>query len=569
MENKGLNIFNSKYVLAHPETATDSDYLGVESVIGHEYFHNWTGNRVTCRDWFQLSLKEGLTVFRDQEFSADMNSAAVKRIDDVRVLRQFQFPEDAGPMAHPVRPSSYVEINNFYTTTVYNKGAEVIRMMQTLLGREAFINGVKLYLQRHDGKAATCDDFVAAMEEAGGVDLQQFKRWYSQSGTPVVKIEQGYSQAEKKLMLTVSQYCPPTPGQERKEPFHIPLGLGFLDSEGRELMLQAESEPGPTGMLQLTEAETTFVFDHVPEQPIVSPLRGFSAPVKIDGNFSDNDLALRMAYDSDAFNRWEAGQALAVKELLHAYDNEAGETADILKPLFVDSWGKALADEKVDMSLLSQLLTLPSEQYLADQLDAFDPDRVRMVRNAAKRQLAEAHFEILCKRYADCRVMQGVFSLAPTAVGRRSLKNFCLQMMMILDRPAARDLAVEQYRTANNMTDRLAALVSMIDSADERRQELLSDFYQEWKSHPLLLDKWFSLQASAQREGTFSVIEKLLQHPDFTLTNPNRVRSLLGALCQNLGVFHRADGKATACWSIRSVNWIRAILRSLRVWLVR
>lgn len=543
MENKGLNVFNSKYVLAHPETATDVDYLGVESVIGHEYFHNWTGNRVTCRDWFQLSLKEGLTVFRDQEFSADLNSAAVTRIDDVRVLRQFQFPEDAGPMAHPVRPSSYVEINNFYTTTVYNKGAEVIRMMQTLLGRDAFIEGVKLYLKRHDGEAATCDDFVDAMEESGGVDLQRFKRWYSQAGTPEVKIEQQYNPAEKTLTLKVSQFCSSTPGQEQKEAFHIPIALGFLDKNGRDMPLKPQTGECEKGLLELTRETETFVFKDVDERPVISPLRGFSAPVKIDADSRDDDLALRMAYDSDTFNRWEAGQALAIKELLRAYRDETGKTAAIMQPLFVDSWGKALADEQVDMSLLSQLLTLPSEQYLADQLESFDPERIRTVRNAAKKQLAAAYFDLLLQRYQKAVNSSEDFSLAPEVVGQRSLKNFCLQMMMTLDRPQGRELAVEQYRSATNMTDRLAALVAMIDSDDEKRQGLLDDFYQQWKSHPLLLDKWFSLQASAQREETFAEIEKLLQHPDFTLSNPNRVRALLGALCQNLGVFHRADGK--------------------------
>ncbi|MBN1956651.1 MAG: aminopeptidase N [Desulfuromonadales bacterium] len=541
MENKGLNIFNSKYVLAHPETATDGDYLGVESVIGHEYFHNWTGNRVTCRDWFQLSLKEGLTVFRDQEFSAEMNSAAVKRIDDVRVLRQFQFPEDAGPMAHPVRPSSYVEINNFYTTTVYNKGAEVIRMMQTLLGREAFIAGVKLYLRRHDGEAATCDDFVAAMEETGGKDLQRFKRWYSQSGTPEVKIDQSYDAKQKTLTLTVTQSCSPTPGQEHKQPFHIPLLLGFMDRQGRELNLSLESGEPFEGLLELQEQVESFTFVKVAENPVISPLREFSAPVKIINAFSDEDLALRMASDSDAFNRWEAGQDLAVKELLRAYHRQ-DSSAPVLQPLFIESWGRALADKQVDKSLLSQLLTLPSEQYLADQLDHFDPEKIRLVRTAAERQLASVHFELLLERYRETAVQGGEFSLSPAAVGQRSLKNFCVRMIMTLDQEQGRDLATEQYRSAQNMTDRLAALAAMGDSDADQRRALLDDFYRSWKSYPLLLDKWFSLQALSQRHETFTEVERLLEHPDFTLRNPNRTRALLGAFCQNLAVFHRADG---------------------------
>lgn len=544
MENKGLNVFNSKYVLAHPQTATDSDYLGVESVIAHEYFHNWTGNRVTCRDWFQLSLKEGLTVFRDQEFSADMNSAAVQRIDDVRILRQVQFPEDAGPMAHPIRPSAYVEINNFYTATVYNKGAEIIRMLQTLLGRDAFIRAVQLYLQRHDGTAATCDDFVAAMEEVGGIDLSQFKRWYVQAGTPVVAIEQEYDVQQKTLTLNVTQSCPSTPGQELKEPFHIPVALGFLDQQGAELelLLQQPNANFSDGLLHLKEAQTTLVFGPVAERPVLSPLRGFSAPVRIEAEFCAADLALRMASDSDAFNRWEAGQMLATRELLQAYQS-AGD-GPVLSTVMSDAWGKALADQNLDCSLLSQLLTLPSEQYLAEQLETFDPQRIRDVREQARRELAEAHGDLLLQRYYSASANDAEFSLSPATIGRRALQAICLQMLMCLDSGQARELAVVQYGQAQTMTERLASLSALIDSEDPRRTELLDDFYNQWKKHPLLLDKWFSLQALSKREGTFAEVERLLDHPDFTLSNPNRARSLLGGLCQNMALFHREDGRA-------------------------
>ena len=544
MENKGLNIFNSKYVLAHPETATDSDYLGVESVIAHEYFHNWTGNRVTCRDWFQLSLKEGLTVFRDQEFSADMNSPAVKRIDDVRILRQFQFPEDAGPMAHPVRPEAYVEINNFYTTTVYNKGAEVIRMMQTLLGKDRFIKGVKLYLNRHDGQAATCDDFVAAMEEAGGIDLKQFKRWYAQAGTPVVDIQSHFDEQQQKLTLKISQTCPPTPKQKGKKPFHIPLALGLIDQNGKDLQLKESNDDNAgltTKILNLTKQTQEFSFFGIKQRPVLSPLRGFSAPVKIQCDFSDADLAFRMANDSNAFNRWEAGQSLAVKELLRMYTNYELDQPIELNDLFVNSWGEALFDEQADKSLLAQLLTLPSEQYLADQLEFFDPQKIRIVRNHALEQLASTHSALLTKRYQHC-FTEDNYSLTPDAIGRRSLKNFCLTMLMHLERCDETALCLRQYRSATNMTDCLAAFALLVDCQAEERQAVIDDFYRRWRQHPLLVDKWFSLQALAHGDETFARVELLLQHQDFTLANPNRVRALLGAFYQNLAVFHRQDG---------------------------
>ena len=545
MENKGLNIFNSKYVLAFPETATDTDYLGVESVIGHEYFHNWTGNRVTCRDWFQLSLKEGLTVFRDQQFSADMNSAAVKRIDDVRILRQFQFPEDAGPMAHSVRPAAYQEINNFYTTTIYNKGAEVIRMMQTLLGEEKFIAGVKLYLSRYDGQAVTCDDFVAVMEESGNVDLTIFKRWYVQAGTPQVQIQQDYNSEQQTLTLKISQSCAATPGQEQKQPFHIPVAIGLLDAAGKDLPLQLAGDHQPdttTRVLDLTESAQEFTFVGIEQRPILSPLRGFSAPIRLQCDFTDEELAFRMAYDSDSFNRWEAGQTLALRELLRMYEDVGEGRSYALQPVFVGAWKRALADRQADQSLLAQLLTLPSEQYLADQLEGFDPQRIRTVRDQALLQLAQTQRALLLERYAACFTTEKNYTLDSVAVGRRSLGNFSLSLLMTLEDEVIFELALQQYRTATNMTDRLAAFSLLADSAAAERQGVIDDFYQQWKGQPLLLDKWFSIQALAHRSETFSEIESLLHHADFSLSNPNRVRSLLGAFYQNLAVFHRPDG---------------------------
>ncbi len=544
MENKGLNVFNSKYVLAHPETATDSDYLGVEGVIGHEYFHNWTGNRVTCRDWFQLSLKEGLTVFRDQQFSAAMNSAAVKRIDDVRILRQHQFPEDGGPMAHPVRPAAYVEINNFYTVTVYNKGAELIRMLQTLLGEERFVAGVQLYLQRHDGQAVTCDDFVKALEDAGQIDLRRFKRWYSQAGTPQVQIRSDYDADKQTLTLNIQQSCLPTPQQAEKEPFHIPLAIGLIAADGKDLPLQlaGESAAGEgTRVLELTEAQQSFTFVGVPQSPVISPLRGFSAPVRLECDFSDDDLAFRMACDSDPFNRWEAGQSLALKELLRMLADYRQGRSSALTPKYVTSWRQALNDRSADLSLLAQLLTLPSEQYLADQLSEVDPQAIRAVRDRARRQLGSECQGLLLERYEESAATAG-YSLDPVSVGRRSLRNLCLVLLMGLHEQPITDLCLQQYRQADNMTDRLGAFAAILDSSADERQSIIDDFFTQWQQHPLVIDKWFSLQALSHRPEVFADVEQLLQHRAFTLNNPNRVRSLLGAFSQNLAGFHRADG---------------------------
>ncbi|SHI50542.1 aminopeptidase N [Malonomonas rubra DSM 5091] len=544
MENKGLNVFNSKYVLAHPETATDADYLGVESVIAHEYFHNWTGNRVTCRDWFQLSLKEGLTVYRDQQFSADMNSAAVCRIDDVRILRQHQFPEDAGPMAHPVRPASYVEINNFYTMTVYNKGAEVIRMMRTLLGEEKFVDGVKLYLKRHDGDAATCDDFVRAMEAAGQRDLSQFKLWYSQAGTPQVLIRSHYDEQAKSLRLDMVQHCPPTPEAEQKQPFQIPLAVGLLAADGSDIPLQLEGEDSAgatTRVLELCEKEQSFTFIGLKEQPILSPLRGFSAPVRLKADFSDDELAFRMAHDADSFNRWEAGQTLALKELLRMLSDLEEGRQFVLSPKFICAWRHALEDRQADMSLLTQLLTLPSEQYLSDQLEECNPQAVREVRDRARWQLGSECQAALMERYQEC-ADDGEYSLDPQAVGRRSLRNFCLTLLMELHDQRMTDLCLEQYYKSQNMTDRLAAFAVMVDNPAQDRLAVINDFYQRWQEHPLLIDKWFSVQAMSHQPQVFAEVELLLRHPAFSMSNPNRFRSLVGAFTQNLGAFHRGDG---------------------------
>jgi aminopeptidase N len=542
MENKGLNVFNSKYVLALPETATDTDFLGVEAVIGHEYFHNYTGNRVTCRDWFQLSLKEGLTVFRDQEFSADLNSAAVKRIDDVRILRQHQFPEDAGPMAHPVRPASYVEINNFYTVTVYNKGAELIRMQQALLGKEAFNKGVRHYLRKHDGQAVTTDDFVEALEESSGYDLSLFRRWYAQAGTPRVTIETDYDAGTREYRLRCRQNCEATPDQSDKQPFQIPLAIGLLDANGADLTLKLAGEDESrttTLVLDLKQAEQEFVFEAVVEEPILSPLRGFSAPVILEYSQPDTELAFRMAHDSDSFNRWEAAQQLAQRELLAALDSPS---AQILSELFVNSWTQALVDRSADPSLLTQLLTLPSEVYLGEQMSEIDPGRIHQVRQAARRQLATASRELLIERYRAGRQTEP-YGLDPQQVGTRSLKNFCLTLLMLLEDAEVVELCLQQYEFATNMTDRLTALACLASSVLPQRQTILEDFYLRWQQQPLVVDKWFMLQATAERETICEDVLDLLEHPAFTLDNPNRVRSLVSAFATgNPAGFHRADG---------------------------
>jgi len=550
MENKGLNVFNSKYVLAEPETATDADFQAIEGVIAHEYFHNWTGDRVTCRDWFQLSLKEGLTVFRDQEFSASVVGRAVKRIEDVRILRNTQFPEDRGPLAHSVRPDSYVEINNFYTVTVYNKGAEVIRMIQTIIGSELFCRGLGLYLQRHDGQAATIDDFVAAMAEVSGRDFSQFCRWYSQAGTPELKVRTDYNPRDKTFTIKLGQSCPPTPGQEKKEPFLIPVTVGLLDRQGQSLILQLAGKPEPAAgdslVLECAEAESSFQLINVPREPVLSCLRGFSAPVILDIKYSDADLAFLLAHDPDEFNRWEAGQQLAVKIILRLLDDLENGRELLLDKIFSEAVITVLTDERMDPALRSLALTMPTETYLGEQLKQVNPAAVHRVREFVCRQLALDGSE---KWLAIYRQMTdaGSYSLEPAAMARRRLKNVSLSYLMKGDDPENQELAVRQYREGGNMTDKLAALTCLANSDHPQRQPSLNDFYQRWHHDPLVLDKWFAIQAASSRPDTLEKVQKLLQHPDFTFDNPNRVRSLVGVFSQsNPAAFHEESGAGYA-----------------------
>ncbi|MGY0779248.1 aminopeptidase N [Azospirillum argentinense] len=545
MENKSLNVFNTKYILAKPETATDQDFLGIEAVVAHEYFHNWTGNRVTCRDWFQLSLKEGLTVFRDQEFSSDMNSRAVKRIADVQRLRTVQFPEDSGAMAHPVRPDSYVEINNFYTPTVYDKGSEVIRMYHTLLGPQGFRKGMDLYFQRHDGQAVTCDDFAAAMSDATGVDLTQFKRWYRQAGTPELDVTGAYDEVAKTYRLTVKQTVPPTPGQPVKEPMHIPLVMGLLGPDGADLPLRLTGEAEPAGTsrtLHITEAEQTFTFVDVPARPVPSLLRGFSAPVKLRADLTDGDLTFLMANDSDAFNRWEAEQTLATRLLLSLVtDRQAGREL-ALPQSFIDAVGAVLKDADQDPAFAAQALVLPTESYLGTQMEVIDPDAIHAVREFARRRLAEA----LRPGWLDTHRRNAgnePFSVDAAAIGRRALKNLCLAYLMALEDEEALGLCLGQYRGAQAMTDVMAALQFLSNSNAPERDEAIASFYERWKGEALVVDKWFGVQATSHRPDALERVTALLAHPAFEIRNPNKVYALIGGFAGGNPVrFHDTSG---------------------------
>ena len=544
MENKGLNIFNSKYVLASPYTATDMDYLGIEGVVAHEYFHNWTGNRVTCRDWFQLSLKEGLTVFRDQEFSADMNSRPVQRIDDVNQLRSFQFREDAGPMAHPVRPGSYVEINNFYTATVYNKGAEVIRMIHTLLGPGRFRAGMDLYFQRHDGQAVTCDDFVMAMQDASGVDLEQFKLWYSQSGTPVLEVSGVWDEAAGLYHLTVQQTCPPTPGQEEKKPFHIPLRIGLIDPEGNDIPYGRDTAGEFEGRgVELRQKQQTFTFRKVKERPSLSFLRDFSAPVKVKHVQSREELAFLMAHDSDLFNRWDAADRLSAAIILGLVEKMQNNERITLDDTFVQAIRINLNDEKGDKALIAQALTLPGETYLAQQMAVIAPDLLHQARLFVRRELAKTLRQDFIKVYENNRET-GSYAITPEAMGRRSLKNICLSYLLTDQHDSASlALCLGQYSSGSNMTDVIAALSALSNYPGPEREGALDHFYERWKNDPLVLDKWLIIQATSYLEDTLERVKGLLDHPSFSLRNPNKVRSLIGAFCSGNHVrFHDSSG---------------------------
>jgi len=571
MENKGLNIFNTKYVLANPATATDMDFGNIESVVGHEYFHNWTGNRITCRDWFQLSLKEGLTVFRDQEFSQDMagesSARAVKRIEDVRVLRTVQFAEDAGPMAHPVRPDSYVEINNFYTVTIYEKGSEVVRMMQTLVaspadlqGREGFAKGMKLYFARHDGQAVTCDDFAQAIADANpgsalAHNLSTFKRWYSQAGTPRLQARSVYNAAERSYTLTLSQSCPATPDQASKQPFVIPVTLGLLSRDGQALPLQqaGSTEALPQQTLVLTEASASYTFVNLDSEPVPSLLRGFSAPVVLDDGLSNADLLCLLAHDSDPFNQWEAGQRLMLQSAVRALAQDKAGPA--LSDELVSALRNVLRHPGLDAAFKELTLTLPSENYIADQLSVVDPQRVHALREAMRLQLATA-LQADWQWAWDAHKNNGAYSPDAQSSGRRALAGLAMGMLCIAAVQTGDDVTpgrvYQQFKDASNMTDRFNALSALVVSGHALANDALALFHKLFQHEALVIDKWFALQAGApDRAGdVLPRVRQLMQHADFSLRNPNRARSLIFSYCSaNPAAFHRADAAGYVYWS--------------------
>ncbi|WP_133129930.1 aminopeptidase N [Legionella yabuuchiae] len=532
MENKGLNIFNSKYILARPDTATDSDYLDIEGVVGHEYFHNWTGNRVTCRDWFQLSLKEGLTVFRDQEFSRDMNSREVNRILDVKVLRNIQFPEDAGAMAHPVRPESYQEINNFYTATVYNKGAEVIRMQHTLLGDVGFRRGMDLYFERHDGQAVTIDDFVAAMEDANQVDLTQFKLWYSQAGTPEVLVKSSFN--EGTLRLHVMQSCRPTPESEEKQPFHIPIRIALFDGKGQALTLQHD-------VLELKEASQVFEFHDLKEQPLVSMLRDFSAPISLQFERSEEALTDLLRYESNGFAKWDAAQTLTINCLTKHYQNNA--TSNTLPESLLNAYQHLLLDESLDQALRAEVLSPPGFEDIAAHLSLVNVSLLEAVRDNYRATLGLHLFDDVADMYETLRKKED-HAMDSRAYNRRKLKNICLWLMMKANEKEALEACQQQFTTARTMTDQMASFHLLVNTSfEDYRLQAMDAFYQQWKHNDLVLDKWFMALALCELPGTLEHVRQLMSHSAFNLKNPNKVRALIGAFCfSNYRHFHAEDG---------------------------
>ncbi|MDE1465014.1 aminopeptidase N [Spartinivicinus poritis] len=543
MENKGLNIFNSSCVLAKPDTATDNAYQRIEAIVGHEYFHNWSGNRVTCRDWFQLSLKEGFTVFRDAEFSADMNSRPVKRIEDANFLRTAQFAEDAGPTAHPIRPDSYIEISNFYTLTVYEKGAEVVRMIHNIVGKEGFRKGSDLYFERHDGQAVTTEEFVKAMEDANQVDLTQFRRWYSQAGTPVITVMDQYDEDSQQYQLTIKQHCPATPGQTDKKPFHIPIAIGLLDPKGNGIALNDAGDT--TQVLDVTEQQQTFIFKNIAQQPLPSLLRGFSAPVKVKYPYSRDQLLFLASHDSDGFNRWEAGQQLAV-DILEELAEKARQSQSLtLDDRLIQAYRAVLQDEQLDPAVAAKMLALPSEGYLAEQAETIYPLAIHQAREFAKQQLAEALSEAWLAVYQR---LQSDKAYQPTAadIAERSLKNTCLSYLSQL---GEKQLALleKQYQTATNMTDKYAALSCLVNAPAELAKPVaktaLADFYQRWQEDVQVMEQWLAVQANCSLPGAFEHILSLQEHEAFDIKNPNKIRSLIGQFAMNNAVhFHQETG---------------------------
>ena len=555
MENKGLNIFNTSAVLVNSKTSTDAAFQRVEAIVAHEYFHNWSGNRVTCRDWFQLSLKEGFTVFRDSQFSSDMNSPTVKRIEDVNILRTHQFAEDGGPMAHSVQPESYMEINNFYTVTIYEKGAEVVGMYHTLLGGENFRKGSDLYFDRHDGQAATVEDFVVAMEDASNRDLSQFRRWYKQSGTPVLTVTSSFDKQAATYTLNFKQYCPDTPGQTGKLPFVIPVRLGLVGAEGEDLVLNSE---GHTQVIfEVTEVEQSLVIDNIAVEPVPSLLRGLSAPVKLDYQYSDEELAHLMAYDTDGFNRWDAAQTLSLTTLQQLAEDSFEGLELTLNGNLIDAFARLLKDESLDPAMVALMLQLPGEALMHQLTDTIHPAAIHDARNFVRVALAGALKDNLLDIYNRFNTP---IDYRPEAdqIGRRSLKNAALGYLMLVGDTGA-ELAWSQYQQADNMTDKAAALSALVNSpaAADYAAQALKTFEQQYRDEALVMNLWLQIQAINSQSGGLSRVEALMEHSAFTMNNPNKVRSLIGGFCSaNLVNFHSADGAGYRflCDQILSLN---------------
>ncbi len=544
MENKGLNVFNSSYVLADPRTATDSDYEGIEGVVGHEYFHNWSGNRVTVRDWFNLSLKEGLTVYRDQEFSRDMRSRSVNRIEDVATLRAGQFAEDAGPTAHSVRPESYVEINNFYTSTIYNKGAEIVRMYEKMLGKEKFIEANKLHFSRNDGKAITIDDYAKCMEDVGGKDLTQFKRWYSQAGTPSVTAVGEYDEKNKTYTLKLSQATKPTPGQDTKEPFVIPLEMGLLDKNGNDMGLQLQGEKeaqGTSRVMIVDKDEVTFTFVNVPEKPVLSANRDFTAPINFSMDYTDKERAHLMAHDSDLFNRWEAAQQYGIKKMLSMVKDIQEGKEPVVDKDYIEALGSYLKDESLDKAFVAKAIALPSEKYLGDQMEVVDVDAISKAREAVSNAFVAAYEPELAQIYNTLNVDKPFEPVAKDA-GERSLKNSALGYLATTEKPEYTTAITAQFDNANNMTDQLAATSLAAKQKDGAGEAIVQAFYEKFKDEELVVNKWLSVKASAGLEGAKAAVE----HEAFAITNPNKVRSVMRSFSANQKALHAMDGAGYA-----------------------
>lgn len=545
MENKGLNVFNASCVLASPDTATDADYYNIQSIIAHEYFHNWSGNRVTCRDWFQLSLKEGFTVFRDQEFSADLNSRAVKRIDDVNVLRTHQFAQDSGPMAHPVRPDHYIEISNFYTVTVYNKGAEVVRMIRNIVGAEGFRKGTDLYFKRHDGQAVTTEDFIKSIEDANDINLTQFQNWYSQAGTPELSVNGVYNEKDKSYTLEVKQFCSDSPGHKNKKPFHIPLRIGLIDSHGVDTSMQlvGESTAGSTQrMIHIKNESESFVFKNINEKPVLSINRGFTSPVKIKVQRNNDELAFLFAFDSDEFNRWDAGQTLAINILLGLVKDVQNNKQLKLENNIISAYRNTINNPELDKALLAQALTLPSESYIADQCEIVDVDAIHQARIFMRDKLAVAFKKDFLKIIKQGKSASN-YIFDAEEMARRDLNHICLSYLMSLKDNDIIMLCKQQFETANNMTEVLSALSCLSHYDIPERQQVLEQFYAKWEHDTQVVEKWFAIQAGSDLVDVLDRVKTLMLHPAFSLSNPNKVRSLIGRFCGgNVAHFHAADG---------------------------